>query len=339
MEEYMYNRQIKTSSLVEAGLIVSLMIVLIMFSLYLPVIGILTTFLLPIPIAVLYLRQDYKITLLSIIVTGIITTMMQDPLTAVIITISFGIIGFLLGYCIKNKKSIFTTIIIIALGFLISIIIVFLIQILFIDKNTIMNIINKNISMMKESMELVKEFYSQAGVPKEQLQQMEQKFNLLQPDFILKMIPGALIISSFMSAFLNYGITRTVLIKLGYKNIKPLPHISKIYINVRIVTIVAIGLLIGVILKRNNLVLGDYFYMTSSNLLFIILLIDGLSVFVYYMKNKFNISKGILIFIFLMTILGPLSVIYFYLGLIDAMLDFRKLDSLRQYDNNKSGEV
>ncbi len=292
----MYNRQIKTSSLVEAGLIVSLMIVLIMFSLYLPVIGILTTFLLPIPIAVLYLRQDYKITLLSIIVTGIITTMMQDPLTAVIITISFGIIGFLLGYCIKNKKSIFTTIIIIALGFLISIIIVFLIQILFIDKNTIMNIINKNISMMKESMELVKEFYSQAGVPKEQLQQMEQKFNLLQPDFILKMIPGALIISSFMSAFLNYGITRTVLIKLGYKNIKPLPHISKIYINVRIVTIVAIGLLIGVILKRNNLVLGDYFYMTSSNLLFIILLIDGLSVFVYYMKNKFNISKGILIF-------------------------------------------
>lgn len=79
--------------------------------------------------------------------------------------------------------------------------------------------------------------------------------------------------------------------------------------------------------------------MTSSNLLFIILLIDGLSVFVYYMKNKFNISKGILIFIFLMTILGPLSVIYFYLGLIDAMLDFRKLDSLRQYDNNKSGEV
>ncbi|MCR1934937.1 YybS family protein [Clostridium tepidum] len=335
----MYNRQIKTSSLVEAGLIVSLMIVLIMFSLYLPVIGILTTFLLPIPIAVLYLRQDYKITLLSIIVTGIITTMMQDPLTAVIITISFGIIGFLLGYCIKNKKSIFTTIIIIALGFLISIIIVFLIQILFIDKNTIMNIINKNISMMKESMELVKEFYSQAGVPKEQLQQMEQKFNLLQPDFILKMIPGALIISSFMSAFLNYGITRTVLIKLGYKNIKPLPHISKIYINVRIVTIVAIGLLIGVILKRNNLVLGDYFYMTSSNLLFIILLIDGLSVFVYYMKNKFNISKGILIFIFLMTILGPLSVIYFYLGLIDAMLDFRKLDSLRQYDNNKSGEV
>ncbi|NFA61785.1 YybS family protein [Clostridium sporogenes] len=335
----MYNRQNKTSSLVEAGLIVSLMVVLIMFSLYLPVIGIFTTFLLPIPIAVLYLRQDYKITLLSILVTGIITTMIKDPITAVIIIISFGTIGFLLGYCIKSKKSIFITIVIIALGFLISNIIVFLIQILFVNKIGIMNFINKNISMMKDTMESAKDFYSQAGVPKEQLQQMEQRLNLLQPDLILKMLPGSLIIISFVLAFLNYAITRAVLIKLGYKNVKPLPHISKIYINVRIVTIVAIGLLIGVILKRNNLVLGDYFFMTSSNLLFTMLLIDGLSVFIYYMKNKFKIPKGILIFILFMTVLGPLNIIYFYLGLMDVMLDLRKLDSFRRYDNNKSGEV
>ncbi len=335
----MYNRQNKTSSLVEAGLIVSLMVVLIMFSLYLPVIGIFTTFLLPIPIAVLYLRQDYKITLLSILVTGIITTMIKDPITAVIITISFGTIGFLLGYCIKSKKSIFITIAIIALGLLISNIIVFLIQILFVDKAGIMNFINKNISMMKDTMESAKDFYTQVGVPKQQLQQMEQKINLLQPDLILKMIPGALILNSIVFAFLNYAITRTILIKLGYKNVKPLPHVSKIYVNVRIVTIVAIGLLIGVILKRNNLVLGDYFFMTSSNLLFTMLLIDGLSVFVYYMRDKFNISKGILIFILLMTVLGPLSIIYFYLGLMDVMLDLRKLDSFRKYDNNKSGEV
>ncbi len=100
----MYNRQNKTNSLVEAGLIVSLMIVLIMLNLYFPIFSIFITFLLPIPIAVLYLRQDYKITLWAILVTGVITAMINNPITAVIITISFGTIGFLLGYCIKKTK-------------------------------------------------------------------------------------------------------------------------------------------------------------------------------------------------------------------------------------------
>ncbi|WP_434297998.1 YybS family protein [Clostridium sporogenes] len=335
----MYNRQNKTNSLVEAGLIVSLMIVLIMLNLYFPIFSIFITFLLPIPIAVLYLRQDYKITLWAILVTGVITAMLNNPITAVIITISFGTIGFLLGYCIKKQKSIFMTIMILAAGFLLSNIMIILIQILFVNKNGIMNFINKNISMIKDTMESAKDFYSQAGVPKEQLQQMEQKLNLLQPDLILKMIPGALITISFVLAFLNYAITRTVLIKLGYKNVKPLPHISKIYVNVRIVTIVAIGLLIGVILKRKGIEVGDYFFMTSSNLLFTMLLIDGVSVFIYYMKNKFNISKGILIFILFITVLGSLNIIYIYLGLMDIMLDFRKLDPFRQYRNNKSGEL
>ncbi len=90
----MYNRQNKTNSLVEAGLIVSLMIILIMLNLYFPIFSIFITFLLPIPIAVLYLRQDYKITLWAILVTGVITAMINNPITAVIITISFGTIGF-----------------------------------------------------------------------------------------------------------------------------------------------------------------------------------------------------------------------------------------------------
>ncbi|HDK7176849.1 TPA: YybS family protein [Clostridium botulinum] len=335
----MYNKQNKTNSLVEAGLIVSLMVILIMFSLYLPVVGIFATFLLPIPIAVLYLRRDYKITLWAILVTGLITAMIRNPITAAIITISFGTIGFLLGYCIKKQKSIFMTIMILAAGFLLSNIMIILIQILFVNKTGIMNFMNKNISMIKDTMESAKDFYSQAGVPKEQLQQMEQQLNLLQPDSILKKIPGALIAASFVLAFLNYAIARAVLIKLGYKNVKPLPHISKIHVNVRIVTIVAIGLLIGVILKRKGIELGDYFLINSEDIFKTLLLIDGISSFIYYMKNKFNISKGILIFILFITVLGPLSIIYFYLGLMDIMLDFRKLDPFRQYRNNKSGEL
>ncbi|MCS4523325.1 YybS family protein [Clostridium botulinum] len=76
---------------------------------------------------------------------------------------------------------------------------------------------------------------------------------------MLKMLPVALIINAFLAAFLNYAVTKKILMKLGYKNVKSLPSISKIYINVRLVTIVAIGLLIGAVLKRKAIGLGDYF--------------------------------------------------------------------------------
>lgn len=335
----MYNRQHKTNSLVEAGLIVSLMIVLIMFNLYFPILSIFITFLLPIPIAVLYLRRDYKITLWAILVTGVITAMINNPITAVIITISFGTIGFLLGYCIKKQKSIFTTIMILAIGLFISKILIILIQILLINKNGIMEFFNNNMDMIKKSIESTKEFYAKAGVSKQQLQQIDQVFDMLKPEYILTILPATLIMMAFIGSILNYAITRKVLMKLGYKNIEPLPHISKVYVNVRVVTIVAIGLLIGVILKRKSIGLGDYFLISSQYLFKVLLLIDGISTFIYYMRNKFKISKGVLIFILFMTVLGPLSIIYFYLGLMDVMLDFRKLDSFRNYKDNKSGEL
>ncbi|ACA46873.1 DUF2232 domain-containing protein [Clostridium botulinum] len=334
----MYNKQNKTNSLVEAGLIVALMIVLIMLNLYFPIFTVFGSFILPIPIAVLYMRQDYKITIWAILVTGVITMLINNPITALTTTISFGIMGFLLGYCIKKEKSIFITIVILAAGFLLSNIMIFFIYFSFIDKRGIIGYINENINIIKESMELTKEFYSKAGVSKDKLQQIDQVFGSLNLDSMLKMLPVALIIIAFLSAFLNYAVTKKVLMKLGYKNVKSLPSISKIYVNVRLVTIVAIGLLIGAVLKRKTIGLGDYFFITASYLLIILLLIDGISTFIYYMRNKFKISKGILIFIFLMT-LGPLYIIYFYLGLADIMLDFRKLDPFRQYKNNKSGEL
>ncbi|KEI94564.1 membrane protein [Clostridium botulinum A2B7 92] len=334
----MYNKQNKTNSLVEAGLIVALMIVLIMLNLYFPIFTVFGSFILPIPIAVLYMRQDYKITIWAILVTGVITTLINNPITALTTTISFGIMGFLLGYCIKKEKPIFITIVILAAGFLLSNIMTFFIYFSFIDKRGIIGYMNENINIIKESMELTKEIYSKAGVPKDKLQQIDQVFGSLNLDSMLKMLPVALIIIAFLSAFLNYAVTKKVLMKLGYKNVKSLPSISKIYVNVRLVTIVAIGLLIGAVLKRKTIGLGDYFFITASYLLIILLLIDGISTFIYYMRNKFKISKGILIFIFLMT-LGPLYIIYFYLGLADIMLDFRKLDPFRQYENNKSGEL
>lgn len=333
----MYNRQNKTKSLVEAGIIVALMIVLIMLNFYVPIFSIFGSFVLPIPIAVLYLRQDYKTTLWAILVTGIITSFINNPITGVTVTISFGIIGFLLGYCIKKQKRVSVTILFLALGFLVSTIINYSIYFAFIDKRGIIGFINENIKIMKESMEISKQIYSKAGVPQEKLQLMDEAFSFLKPEFMLNMLPAALIVSSFISAFLNYLVTRKVLIKLGYKDIKPLQTLSNIHVNVRIATIAAVGLLIGTILNRKGIPAGNYFLMSSQFILKTLLLIDGISVAIYYLRNKYKVSKGLVIFILFITVLSVLNFFYIYLGLMDVMLDFRKIDPFREYNKNKNG--
>lgn len=171
----MYNKQNKTNSLVEAGLIVALMIVLIMLNLYFPIFTVFGSFILPIPIAVLYMRQDYKITIWAILVTGVITMLINNPITALTTTISFGIMGFLLGYCIKRKSYLYNNYYI-SSWFLLSNIMTFLIYFSFIDRRGIIGYINENINIIKESMELTKEIYSKAGVSKDKLQQIDQVF-------------------------------------------------------------------------------------------------------------------------------------------------------------------
>ncbi|MCS4454022.1 YybS family protein [Clostridium botulinum] len=159
----------------------------------------------------------------------------------------------------KKRKSYLYNNYYISSWFLLSNIMTFLIYFSFIDRRGIIGYINENINIIKESMELTKEIYSKAGVSKDKLQQIDQVFGFLNLDSMLKMLPVALIINAFLAAFLNYAVTKKILMKLGYKNVKSLPSISKIYINVRLVTIVAIGLLIGAVLKRKAIGLGDYF--------------------------------------------------------------------------------
>ncbi|WP_050606312.1 YybS family protein [Clostridium niameyense] len=332
----MYNRQGKTKSLVEAGLTVALMVVLVLANLYIPVFGTIVSFILPIPITVLYLRQDCKNTILSIVCTGVIVSLLNNPLIGISTTISFGIMGIVLGYCIKKDKSFLTTIIYLAIGFLISTIIKFSMYFLFVDRRGIIAFINDYIKVLNETMDMYKQIYTKAGVPQEKIQYLEKSMAIFKPEYIVKFIPGVLIVASFISGFLNYIITKAILNKLGYKNIKsPIPF-SKIYINVRLAAILSIILLIGILLNRKNLSIGDYLMVSSQIILQILFIIDGLSVAIYYLRNKFNISKGLLFVIILFTMFSNLSIIYIFIGLLDIVMDFRKLDPYR-LNNNKNG--
>lgn len=325
----MHNRIYNTKAVVEAGLITALIVVIMLITVYVPIFSMFGMLILPIPVTVLYIRHNYKVTLGSIVISAILIAMLYSPISALTSSVLFGITGVTFGYCIKNDKKVSTTILLLALASAIAIIINFSIYINLLDKRGMAGFINDNISIMKESFNLSKELYGKMGVSSEQFAQLEKSLEIFNPDFILKLIPAIVIVMSFFSAYVSYFFTSLILKKLRY-NMRPVVPFSKIYINTRIGTLVGVILLIGLLLGKSKIQGSEYIVSSAGYLLQIMFVIDGASVAVHYLRNRFNMSKPVTTLILFFTVFSQISVIYVYIGLADMLFDFRKLDPYRR---------
>lgn len=328
-EKDMKNRIYNTKSIVEAGLITALIVILALMNIYLPVFSTLGRFILPIPVTVLYLRHNFKVTITSIIASGILVGMMYNPLSGLTSAIMFGLAGITLGYCIKNDKKVSITLLFLSLASLIGTLIDFVVYIKIIMGSNVRGFVEEMVKAMNESFNLVMDFYTKMGITQEQLKPFLDILKMFNTDFILKLIPGILIMSSVIFAYLTYIITKLILRKLGY-NIKEMPKFTEIYVDIKIATVLAVFLLLGVLLVRKNILIGEYILNSSQLLLQYIFLINGLAVAVHYLKNRFNMSKGFILIIIVFTMFSQFAMVYFMLGLADVILDFRKLDPNRK---------
>lgn len=325
----MENRAYNTKAIIEAGLITALIVVIMLINVYVPIFSLLGTFILPIPITLLYIRHNYKVTLGALIISAILIAMLYDPLSSLTSSILFGITGMTLGYCIKHDKNVNFTIVVLAIALSIGTVIDMSIYVTLIDKRGVVAFINDNIKTIKDSVNMAKNIYGKAGVSSEQFAPIEKMFGVLNENFVLKLIPAAIIITSFISAYLNYVITKAIFKKLRY-NIKEVTPFSELYINNRIGSLVILVMIIGLLLSRNKISIGEYFFISAQFILQFILIIDGLSLADYYLKNKFNILRNLRVIILIFTAFSQLSVIYVFVALADMILDFRKLDPYRR---------
>ena len=325
----MHNRIYNTKAVIEAGLITALIVVIMLITVYVPIFSMFGMFILPIPVTVLYIRHNYKVTLGAVMISAILIAMLYSPISALTSSILFGVTGMTFGYCIRTDKKLSTTIILLALASAVGIIVNFSIYINLLDKRGMAGFISDNIRIMRESLNLSKELYGKMGVSSEQFALIEKSFEVFTPDFILKLIPAIVILMSFFSAYVNYILTSSILKKLRY-NMKSMVPFSQIYINTRIGTLVGVTLLLGLLLSRSKIQGADYIVSSSEYLLQFIFIIDGLSVATYYLRNRFNMSKPITALVLFFTFFSPISVVYVYAGLADMLFDFRKLDPYRR---------
>lgn len=329
----MENRKYNTRPVVEAGLISAIIVVLMLITGYVPFLNFMGTMLLPIPVAILYMRHNIKVTLTAIAASTLITAMLFDPIGALISAVSFALIGITLGYLFKKDKSSTFIIVLMTAISLAVLILTTILTITLIQRTTFAEFFARISNDLKETMTLsinmLKESYKNANMSPEQLEQMEQAFKVITPEFLMNGLGGVVILESFVSGILNYTVAKLVLQKLGY-NIRKMVAFTEIYISSFGGLMLTIPVIIGMVFQTMNVSFGKPVFISGMLLLFYTFLIIGSSVAAYFLRNRYKLGKGLIIIIIIFTILNPtFSLVYIGIGFIDMLLDFRRLNPNR----------
>jgi uncharacterized protein YybS (DUF2232 family) len=335
----MANKDYSTKSIVEASLISVIISVIMITTGHLSIMSfagrLILAIPLAIPVALLYIRHNYKVTITAIVVSIILTSLVYNPIIAIYSAIPCSIIGITLGYCVKKNKKSSVTLLFLAISSAISIILTIAFFMLFIGKTSFVSFLSTSLELfkqtMKVSMDEVKTLYSGMGITTEQLSILDRNLeavNKVDVALILAVMPAIIFAISFISAYINYMVSRAILNRLNYKMDEILPF-SRVYVS-NIVGAILIGIVcIGIILSTKKIT-GGVFILNSSQLLMqFIFTINGLAASTYFLRVKRNLSKPVVVLILVLTTLSPLGSIYFSIGLMEMAFDFRKLDPYR----------
>lgn len=323
----MENRK-DTKSVVEAGILSALIVVLVLFVQFVPVLGILGFFILPIPVAVLYIKHGIKISVTALVVCIIISCMVIGIINGIGFGVQYGLTGLALGYCfkkqIKESKSLF----ILSIASMISYIFVIALNLLFINKALFVDAINELVSTMKKYAETSISM-SGSAISSDQANFIRDQINNITVKSILTWIPAGIIMYSFVSAFINFILTRSILKRLRFR-VGELVPFDRVYIDNRIGALMIISACLGIILQRYNIAAGDYIFNTALIVMNLTFNVIGAALIYYFAKNRLRLTKAIAVLItvgfFFMG--GPLV---FYIGFTDMIFDFRKVDPNRLF--------
>ncbi|MGK0469474.1 DUF2232 domain-containing protein, partial [Clostridium sp.] len=324
-----------TRAIVEASLIAVIISVIMVITGYLPIVSVIGTLILPTPVAILYIRHNYKITITVIFLSIILTSLVYNPIIAIYSAITCSIVGIELGYCVRRKKKASITLLFLAISCAISNILTVAFSMLFIEKISFMNFLINKLEFLKQSMNgsllELKAIYTQSGITQKQLEILDRNFEIikgLDVNSILIVIPAVIFLVALISAYLNYIVSSAVLNKLNYRMKAILPF-SKFCVN-NIIGAVLIGTVcIGIILSSKDIPGGNYIFEASQFLTLWVFIINGIAASIYFLRVKRNLSKIVVVLILGLLMFTQLYSVYFSIGLMEMAFDFRKLDPYR----------
>ncbi|MCL7747488.1 YybS family protein [Halalkalibacter alkaliphilus] len=301
-----------TRVLTEGALLASVFAILLAITTYVPLLGMITVWALPLPFVVYTYRRGLKAGLLFWVVAFFLAFVIGGLVT-VPSTLIFGSGGIIVGELYRRKLSGFGVLIGASLVYTANALLMFLVLVLILGENPM----QMAIDLTREQMELAQSTLGSFGQTTDQLEQAYELINnlvYLAPVMIVGMGVTLALITKLLSYFL--------LKRLGHQ-VNPLPPFREWSFPKAFLWYYLIILILAMIGAEE----GTTMFMVIWNLfplLEIIIAVQGLAVIFYYFYQKKVTTVVPIVILVAAILLPPLLYIIRIIGIIDLGFDLRK---------------
>ncbi|MDR4904882.1 YybS family protein [Bacillus mycoides] len=303
-----------TKFITEGAALLAIYAMLLLISMYVPILGTVVTFALPLPFILLTIR--YRLSNAFIVFTAalFITVIVSQPMNLVKTTM-FGLIGIVLGYMYKKRKKPVETLMAGTLAYLIGIMLIYVASIKFFN----IDLMKQMQNMFNESMAQSEKIVTAAGMPiSKEKKELFAQFN----DVLQTLFPSLLVMVSVCFSWITVMISGSVLRKLKH-DVIPWPKFKDIQLPKSIVWYYVIFILLSTFIKVEP---TSYLHMVFSNLYVIfalLLVLQGLT-FIAFIAHSKGFTKGVPIISFIVCMFIPMMFpLVTILGIIDLGISLR----------------
>ncbi|WP_249872287.1 YybS family protein [Oceanobacillus saliphilus] len=308
----------QSRKMTDGALLLAVFMVMLLITLFVPVLTIFGMFFLPIPFVLFASRYGLKPSLLmfavALVLTVLIATFFSLPLA-----ILMGVGGITIGTAIYKDISPYETWARGTLGFVVGLLFIFVFsQVLF-----SVNWVQEFEVILTDSMEMSASLMETLGVAGQSAE--FEELMQLQIQGLINLLPVGLALSALLLAFISQWISYKFINRLEKKELRFSP-----FRNLRFPTSIIWVYFFALFFSFFGLDSTSFFFIAVQNVLVLtglILSLQGFSFIFFYAHHK-KMSKFIPILIVVLTILFPTFLLYFIriLGIID--IGFRLRDHL-----------
>ncbi|SFI22407.1 Uncharacterized conserved protein YybS, DUF2232 family [Tindallia magadiensis] len=303
----------RQKAMIEAAMIATLTTIFVLGTVYIPVLSILMV-LIPVPFLVLAARRSTRYAFFSLLVTILLIGVLTGVLYSLLIFVIFGPLAIVMGAWIRKGKHPHE---IIFAGAFASAAATFLL-IYLIGLATGIQLTLELGQMFENLFQQQIDSLQQLSIDPATAEEMIQ--------YVLLIIPGLIMVQALFGAFINYYLTVAVL-RRSQSYQQELPEFSRFKLPGHVVMGSFLVLMLSWLTSYADWLHTEGMVANTILLIVMVFFMQGLSVISFWIKRT-RVPKWLRIVVLLsLVIISPIITVIAMLGLLESMINFRKISS------------
>lgn len=292
------------------AMMIALFAVLFAVSLYIPLLGSVTLFFIPLPILLYRLRYDRSASLL-VAVGAIIVSSLLGGLLSIPAALSLVLIGFVMGETIQLGKSKFYTLMAVGMTVLLSAVVTYLGAVLLFQ----FNMIDVMMDTFQDAQQKMTSYMSDFGaLPKDSEKLIADTFLYYRTT-----IPAMAILGSLLAGYLFVVANFYTAGRVGAK-VNKFPPFREMKLPFMTIVIYALVILVSFIIGNDTTSTGYLFYINAMVILRFTFLLQGLSLIYFFLHERKSPRFITIVATVFAVVLNPMTIL---LGTLDTAINIR----------------